>query len=449
MKTDDNKKATLETKRNEQIKKFRNNQKAFTLIELIAVIVILAILMIIAIPSVSTYISDSRKKAYIASAKSYIDGTRFLLSKGKIDAYDPAATYYIPAHCVKMENNENSPYGKWKDRYVGVTYSDNKGFRYYWESTDMSEMGINLVAEKDLTVDKIENGIKEVLPVSKINNTSKVLVLSDTCSFDEWIDVTAPEPDPDDKPIRIDATTWYKKPMTFKLQLGACYLDGGMRNCGVTVIVMNDGDTVLSDWVASFTMPGNISIIENNVSYASVAAYGDKIKFTSSPDAWNFIQPYSSKSGQMRILIDPSVSLSLDDAAMDFSFLTDDVQQGEVSVGVLVGDAEDMNIDLPTINVELKRNNYWSDGGIYGAIYGVIITNLSDNDINDWSFKLILPPEITSIDAWGVTATDLGNSTYRITGAGYNNNVSAHGTTRSISAFQFNMTDINAMPRIE
>ena len=45
------------------------NKKGFTLIELLAVIIILGILMIIAIPSVTKYISDSRKSAYVDTAK--------------------------------------------------------------------------------------------------------------------------------------------------------------------------------------------------------------------------------------------------------------------------------------------------------------------------------------------------------------------------------------------
>ena len=41
------------------------DKNGFTLIELLAVIIILGILMIIAIPSVTRYISDSRKASYI------------------------------------------------------------------------------------------------------------------------------------------------------------------------------------------------------------------------------------------------------------------------------------------------------------------------------------------------------------------------------------------------
>ena len=42
-----------------------NNKKAFTLMELLAVIIILGLLMAIAIPSISKYIEQSRKKTYV------------------------------------------------------------------------------------------------------------------------------------------------------------------------------------------------------------------------------------------------------------------------------------------------------------------------------------------------------------------------------------------------
>ena len=45
--------------------------------------------MIIAIPSVTTYISNSRKSFYIDTAKNIIGGARNLVNEGKLEMYDP------------------------------------------------------------------------------------------------------------------------------------------------------------------------------------------------------------------------------------------------------------------------------------------------------------------------------------------------------------------------
>jgi len=87
------------------MKKIKNT-KAFTLIELLAVIIILGILMIIAIPSVTSYINNSRKSAYIDTAKQVIASTRNFVNEGKVGMYDTSATYYIPTKCIKIVNSK-------------------------------------------------------------------------------------------------------------------------------------------------------------------------------------------------------------------------------------------------------------------------------------------------------------------------------------------------------
>ena len=154
-------------------KKKTNNKKkkGFTLIELLAVIIILGVLMIIAIPSVTTYISNSRKSSYIDTAKNIVGGARNLVNEGKLEMYDPTVTYYIPVSCIKTENGTKTPYGEFTQAYVGVIYNGT-GYKYYWISVDESGQGIDKVTPSDkIEPEDIKSGIK----ANDIENTVKTI----------------------------------------------------------------------------------------------------------------------------------------------------------------------------------------------------------------------------------------------------------------------------------
>ncbi len=98
------------------------NKKAFTLIELLAVIIILGLLMAIAIPSVTRYINNSRKKVYANTLDSYVDGLTKMFANGDIPGmYEEDTTYYVPFSCITTEKGEGSPNGDWEFAYVLVT----------------------------------------------------------------------------------------------------------------------------------------------------------------------------------------------------------------------------------------------------------------------------------------------------------------------------------------
>ena len=138
----------------------RLNKKGFTLIELLAVIIILGILMIIAIPSVTSYIQNSRKSAYVDTAVAYTDAVMKEVNAGKnLRLYSTNTLYMIPVghdgtqSCVTLESGGQSPFDdKWRYAYVGVTY-DGKGYNYYFMGEDNAGQGISFIDKKTLTDD--------------------------------------------------------------------------------------------------------------------------------------------------------------------------------------------------------------------------------------------------------------------------------------------------------
>ena len=179
-----------EKKTNKPKKKIK---RAFTLIELLAAIIILGLLMLIAIPSVTKYISDSRKEAYIDTAREYLKGAVNLVNSGKLDVYDTNVTYYIPSKCIKLESGGESPYGgKFNPAYIVVTY-DNESFNYLWMSRDNQGIGIKSpTADKNLDVKLIKTGIKEsdVAPIVGIDGREYVAVLDEEACTTEGIAIS-------------------------------------------------------------------------------------------------------------------------------------------------------------------------------------------------------------------------------------------------------------------
>ena len=134
------------------------NKKGFTLIELLAVIIILGVLMIIAIPSVTTYIQNSRKSAYVDTAAAYVDAVRNKVNEAaNMKFYSTDTLYMVPVghesskSCVSVETGGQSPFSdKWNYAYVGVTYS-GEGYDYYFIAEDGAAQGVPFMDQKTLT----------------------------------------------------------------------------------------------------------------------------------------------------------------------------------------------------------------------------------------------------------------------------------------------------------
>ena len=127
------------------------DKKGFTLVELITVIVIIAILMMIGIPSISKYIDDSRKDAYIDTAINYTEAVRNNLNTQTtlLRTTNSQYLYLIPVSnqeedtCVILESGGDSPFDDhWVYAYVGVTFEMGKGYKYYFLSQDGSDRGV-------------------------------------------------------------------------------------------------------------------------------------------------------------------------------------------------------------------------------------------------------------------------------------------------------------------
>jgi len=89
------------------------NKKGFTLIELLAVIVILGLLMAIAIPSVTKYITQSRKKTLASTINNYITALSTQVNNMEYTFTEANTIYLVPIECIALERGGTDPFGHW------------------------------------------------------------------------------------------------------------------------------------------------------------------------------------------------------------------------------------------------------------------------------------------------------------------------------------------------
>ena len=113
------------------------NKKGFTLIELLAVIVILGLLMAIAIPSVTKYITQSRKKTLTSTIGNYMSALTNEVNNLEYTFTAPNTIYAVPIECVALERGGTNPFGSWMNAgdnqwaYVLVQYDDDTSSYIY------------------------------------------------------------------------------------------------------------------------------------------------------------------------------------------------------------------------------------------------------------------------------------------------------------------------------
>lgn len=166
------------------MKKKNSKKEGFTLIELLAVIIILGILMIIAIPSVTEYIANSRKNAYVTTAKQYISSVRNKVNSLEYPFTNIDVVYYVPSKCISLEKGGKSPFGEWKESYVVVIF-DGKGYTYYWTSYDSAGYGVILTSENDLKLEDISTGVTSIDKEVAVGSRTKMGMIDSTTCHNE------------------------------------------------------------------------------------------------------------------------------------------------------------------------------------------------------------------------------------------------------------------------
>ena len=178
----------------------RLNKKAFTLIELLAVIIILGVLLLIAVPAVSRYIQESREDTYATNLSQLVSTV-----STEVNSYSSQYTFntneylVVPFACIELErgNNDKSPFGNYEKEksYVVVTRkADAAGFEYYVAALDNNGFGTALKnADAINGRESIEEiGDSEIGAITTADGTTSVtLVIPDDTAVEGISDKTA------------------------------------------------------------------------------------------------------------------------------------------------------------------------------------------------------------------------------------------------------------------
>ena len=151
------------------------NKKGFTLIELLAVIVILGLLMAIAIPSVTKYITESRKKTVASTIGNYMSAVVNDVNDLTYTFTGYNTVYAVPIECVALERGGTNPFGEWHQSndaywaYVLVQYDDEtSSYIYGYTFKDSAGYGLYPTSQAKLNEQgkQIQTGLDIVKPSS-------------------------------------------------------------------------------------------------------------------------------------------------------------------------------------------------------------------------------------------------------------------------------------------
>ena len=167
------------------------NKKGFTLIELLAVIVILGLLMAIAIPSVTKYITESRKKTVVSTIGNYITAMVNEVNDLTYTFTGNNTIYAVPIECIALERGGTNPFGAWHQAsnaywaYVLVQYDDEtSSYTYGYTFKDSAGYGLYPTSQSKLNEQgkQIQTGLSLSRPIT--GKTSKLTSNSNWIGFE-------------------------------------------------------------------------------------------------------------------------------------------------------------------------------------------------------------------------------------------------------------------------
>lgn len=122
------------------------NNKGFTLIEIIGVVVIIGVIMLIAIPSVSSYIVNSRKSSYISNVSAFIETIRgeYQMKNFGTFLYDDEVML-VPIEAITLDDGDSTetPFGtyNYEKSYIAIVPERNT-YQYYAYILDSAGYGV-------------------------------------------------------------------------------------------------------------------------------------------------------------------------------------------------------------------------------------------------------------------------------------------------------------------
>lgn len=177
------------------------NKKGFTLIELLAVIVILGVVMSIAVPTYTDHIYQSKRRAFVVVAESYVNNVSAGITSGLYKApQSKNDVTIVNLNAIELYGgNYISPFdSNWVDNksYVAVINSGTSlepNYEFYFAAQDEERNAIPLTKITDINESTIINDARNTMEVTvqslagniSGNNTQKGIIIGLDNMLDE------------------------------------------------------------------------------------------------------------------------------------------------------------------------------------------------------------------------------------------------------------------------